>query len=770
MSKSRKPRKTASKPTRKPSGFWRFLFRICALGLVLLAGWMVYLDAIVTSRFEGRRFEVPSRVYARPLELYDGASVSAASLTQELELAGYHAGDGLNPGTYQRSGDRFIISSRGFEFPDGEEPRRRLSLVIRGDQVQSFSVLAGPDSPIVRLEPAQIGGIYPAHREDRILVQLADVPELLPAGLMAVEDQNFYDHFGIAPLSIARALVANVKAGRIVQGGSTLTQQLVKNFFLTRDQTLLRKVNEALMSILLEWHYSKEDILETYINEVYLGQSGNRSIHGFGLASRFYFGEPITDVRVEQIALLIGMVKGPSYYNPRRHPERAAGRRNLVLSEMAEAGVITKAEALEASARPLGLSAQPSFTNNRYPAYIDLVKRHLARDYQQEDLRSQGLRIFTTLDPGIQQAAEMAVANSLEQFGTSEVAKELEAAMVVTDKNSGEVLALVGGRDPKFAGYNRAVDARRPIGSLVKPFVYLTALSQPERYTLISPVLDRSFTLEFDDGREWQPQNYDGKQRGNVPLHLALAKSYNLPAVRVGLDVGIPAVQETLRAFGVTTPITDYPALLLGALSQTPVEVAQLYQGLATSGFKTPLRTIREVTDANNNRLSRYSLEVDQVADPAAVHLIQYALQETMQEGTGRSAYRQLPAELSLAGKTGTTDDGRDSWFAGFSGDLLAVAWVGRDDNGPTALTGATGALKVWTRFMAKIPQHGFSPVVPDGVEYHWVDAGAQALTGQNCDNARLIPFIAGSEPDQSTGCQGNLGGQIRSWFEGLFQ
>ena len=746
------------------------MFRIGALGLVLLAGWMVYLDAIVTSRFEGRRFEVPSRVYARPLELYDGASVSAASLSQELALAGYQPGDGLRAGTYQRSGDRFVISTRGFVFPDGEEPRRRLSLVVRGDQVQSLSVLSGPDSPIVRLEPAQIGGIYPAHREDRVLVQLAEVPELLTQGLMAVEDQNFYDHFGVAPLSIARALVVNIQAGRVVQGGSTLTQQLVKNFFLTRDQTLVRKANEALMSVLLEWHYTKDDILETYLNEVYLGQAGNRSVHGFGLASQFFFGERLSDLRVDQLALLIGMVKGPSYYNPRRHPERATNRRNLVLDEMVEAGVITAEEAQTASARPLGLSARPSYTDNRYPAYIDLVRRHLARDYQQEDLQSQGLRIFTTLNPAIQQAAEEAVSRGLAQFGSGESAKALEAAMVVTGKDSGEVLALVGGRDPQYAGYNRAVDARRPIGSLVKPFVYLTALSQPERYTLISPVLDRAFTLEFDDGEQWQPQNYDREQRGEVPLHRALANSYNLPAVRVGLDVGIPSVQDTLRAFGVTTPITDYPALLLGALSQTPVEVAQLYQGLATSGFNTPLRTIREVTDAGNERLSRYSLEVDQVADPAAVHLVQYALQETMQEGTGRSAYRQLPRELSLAGKTGTTDDGRDSWFAGFSGDLLAVAWVGRDDNGPTALTGATGALPLWTRFMAQIPQHGFSPVMPDGVQYYWVDTEARALTGEHCDNARLIPFIAGSEPAQSTGCQGNLGGQIRSWFEGLFR
>ncbi|GGC70488.1 penicillin-binding protein 1B [Marinobacter halophilus] len=772
MSKARSPRKKSSKPQlrRKRAGFWRFLFRAGAVGLVLLAGWMVYLDAVVTSRFEGRRFEVPSRVYARPLELYDGASISASGLARELALAGYRAGDGVRVGTYQRNGGRFVISARGFRFPDGEEPRRRLSLVVSGDRVQSFSVLAGPDSPIVRLEPAQIGGIYPSHREDRVLVRLEEVPELLPKGLMVIEDRQFYEHFGVAPLSIARAMLVNLKAGHIVQGGSTLTQQLVKNFFLTRDQTLARKGNEALMSVLLEWHYEKDDILETYLNEVYLGQAGNRSINGFGLASQFFFGEPLKDLDVHQLALLIGMVKGPSYYNPRRQPERAKTRRDLVLSEMAEAGLISAEESAQAIARPLGVSSRPSYTDNRYPAYIDLVRRHLARDYRQQDLQSEGLRIFTTLDPAVQNAAETAIRDTLPRLARGNARDALEAALVVTAKDTGEVLALVGGKDPEFAGFNRAVDASRPIGSLIKPFTYLAALEQADRYTLITPVQDRAFTLEFDDGRLWQPKNFDSKERGDVPLHLALSRSYNLPAVRVGLDVGIPQVQQVLRAFGVTTPISDYPSMLLGALSLTPAEVAQLYQGLATSGFNTPLRTIREVTDADNAPLSRYSLKVDRVADPAAVHLVQYAMQETMQEGTARSAYNLLPQRLSLAGKTGTTDQGRDAWFAGFSGDLLAVAWVGRDDNGPTALTGASGALPVWSAMMAQLPQHGFSPVMPDGVQYHWVNVQEQVLTGEGCPGARLVPFITGSEPRQRMDCEGQFGRQIRSWFEGLFR
>jgi len=771
-SSSKSNRKSQSKNSRngRRPWFWKMFIRIAAVSLVLLACWVVYLDAVVTSRFEGRRFEVPSRVYARPLELYDGAGVSSGALERELALSGYRKGDGAKPGSYRRNGGHFIISTRGFHFPDGNEPRRKLSLNIYGDRIQDFSVSAGDNAAIVRLEPARIGGIYPAHKEDRILVRLDEVPPQLPAALMAVEDRNFYDHFGIAPASIGRAMLANMRAGRVVQGGSTLTQQLVKNFFLTRDQTLLRKGNEALMSILLELHYEKNDILETYLNEVYLGQAGTRSINGFGLASQFYFGESLKDLDVHQIALLVGMVKGPSYYNPRRHPERATQRRNLVISEMEEAGLIDPQKAARSRGLSLGVSAKPSYSENRYPAYIDLVRRHLARDYKEEDLRSEGLRIFTTLNPAIQYAAEYAVTDTLPRLGSGDAAKALEATLVVTAKDTGEVLALVGGKDPQFAGFNRALDANRPIGSLIKPFTYLTALEQPDRYTLMTPVLDKSFTLEFDDGRRWQPKNYDGEERGEVPLHRALSKSYNLPAVRVGLDVGVPAVIKTLRAFGVVTPISEYPSMLLGSVAMSPVTVAQIYQGLATSGFNTPLRTIREVTDSGGGALSRYSLEVDQVADPAAVHLLQYAMQETMHEGTGRSAYYSVPKELTLAGKTGTTDDGRDSWFAGFSGDLLAVAWVGRDDNGPTVLTGATGALPVWSRFMAQVPQHGFSPVVPDGVNYHWVDSEKQAITDEHCDNARLLPFISGSEPTQTVSCSGTLERKIRGWFEGLFQ
>ena len=774
MSPSRPRKKSSRKSPRKPSGrrpwFWRLVFRASLVGLVILAGWTVYLDAVVTERFEGQRFEVPSRVFARPLELYEGASLSPASFVRELELIGYRRGDGVAPGSFNQAGGRFTLSTRGFRFADGDEPRRRVALTIGGDRVTSLRALAGPATPILRLEPAQIGGIYPAHKEDRVLVQLSDMPEGFTETLLAVEDRDFFDHHGIAPLAIARALWVNLQAGRVVQGGSTLTQQLVKNLYLSRDQTLVRKANEAIMSLLLELHYDKPEILQTYLNEVYLGQAGTRGIHGFGLGSQFYFGEPVSDLKLHQYALLIGLVKGPSYYDPRRHPQRALARRNLVIETLARNGLITEPQSRAAQAMPLGVAAKPSYSENRYPAYIDLVRRHLARDYKQADLQSEGLRIFTTLDPAIQYAAEYSVSETLRNLDPKGGPDKLESALVVTSRDTGEVLALVGGREPRFAGFNRALDAQRPIGSLIKPFTYLTALQDAGRYNLITPLEDRRFALVFDDGRRWEPKNYDGEEHGKVPLHRALSRSYNLAAVRVGLDVGVDAVTDTLQRLGVTGPISSYPSMLLGSVNMTPVTVASLYQGLATSGFNMPLRTIREVTTSAGESLSRYSLAVDQVLDPAAVHLVQYALQETMREGTGSSAYRFVSRDLALAGKTGTTDDGRDSWFAGFSGDLLAVAWVGRDDNAPTRLTGATGALPVWSRFMAQVPQHGFSPVMPDGVQYHWVNAEQGALTDEHCENARFMPFITGSEPVARISCSGNMTKRLRGWFEGLFQ
>lgn len=763
--------------SRKPRGkvatfsWGRFLLGTCLLALVLLAGWTAWLDHAVRSQFEGKRWSVPATVYARPLELYVGRRLTPAQFREELDALRYQERhDSRRSGTWHQSGDHYLLSTRAFQYWDGAEPARRIRVQLRQGQVTALHDLSqGRDVPLVRLDPARIGNIYPAHREDRLLVRLQDVPEALVEGLVAVEDQDFRDHWGVSPTGIIRAAAANLRAGRVVQGGSTITQQLVKNFYLSSDRTLLRKANEASMALLLELHYDKEAILEAYLNEVYLAQDRERSIHGFGLGSQFLFDESLNDLSLAQIALMVGMVKGPSYYDPRRHPERALARRNLVLDAMQEQGAVDAAAAEAARHAPLGVRPSSGGPRRAYPAFLDLVQQHLQRDYKQQDLQSDGLRIFTTMSPGVQAVTEAAIARQLD--GNP---RELEAAAVMADVGSGEVLALVGGRDPRFAGFNRAVDARRPIGSLIKPAVYLTALEDPARYGL-GTVLDDSPLLIEDQLRQgWEPRNFDREFRGNVLLMDALAQSWNVPTIRLGLDVGLPAVRRTVNRLGAPLPSRIYPSYLLGTGELAPIEVAQMYQTLASGGFRTPLRSVREVTGQDGTPLTRYALSTSRAFDPAPVHLVNAALVTAMREGTGRGAYRFLTNDLIVAGKTGTTGDTRDSWFAGFGGDLLGVVWLGRDDNTATGLTGSSGALPVWADAMSQLGPRSMDLLgAPAGIEDIWIDGATGLRSAEGCEGARAMPYMAGNGPVETTACgqrRGQNGGGVAKWFRGLFQ
>ncbi len=765
--KTKSSPKTSQKPPRSTK---KLLIKLSIVLLVVAVSWVIYLDAVVRAKFEGKRWEIPARVYARPLEIYDGLALNMDNLAIELTTLGYKKTlKAESPGSYAHHGNGVVIYSRGFRFPDSDESAKRVAFSIEGDVVQRFYVAKGERSAILRLEPLQIGGIYPAKKEDRQLVTLEQLPDGLTESLLLVEDRDFENHIGVAPLSIVRAMFANVKAGRVVQGGSTLTQQLVKNFYLSRDKTIISKATEAMMALLLELHYEKPDILEAYINEVYLGQAGARAIHGFGMAAQFYFGVPLSELTIEQSALLVALVKGPAYYDPRRRPERALERRNLVLTLLEQDGMLTPDQAVVARGRPLGVIDKPSYSTNRYPAFIDLVKRQLATDYQQEDLQSEGLQIFTTLDPQLQEQTEKTLKSTLAALQRNQQETPLQGAVIVTGSESGEVAALVGGAEPKFSGFNRALDAVRPIGSLVKPAIYLTALAHPEKYTLVSPLKDEPFALEFDNGERWQPNNFDNKHYGQVPLFKALSQSYNLSSARLGLDFGVSEVSTTIRQLGVTSALNIYPSLFLGATSLTPFEVTQMYQTMATSGFNIPVRAIRSVTTSDGVELSRYPYSVTQVVDPKAMHLLQYGMIGVTQEGTGRSLYRYVNPDLTVAGKTGTTNDARDSWFAGFTGDYLGVVWLGYDDNRATGLTGSSGALRVWGNVMKRLPQRPFDPIKPSGIEYRWVDEQGAHLTDAGCEGARLIPFIEGSGPTARQSCGRGIS-RVKKWFDSLFK
>jgi penicillin-binding protein 1B len=482
---------------------------------------------------------------------------------------------------------------------------------------------------------------------------------------------------------IFRAAFQNVTSGSVRQGASTITQQLVKNFFLTSERTLRRKVKEIFMSLLLELHFSKDEILEAYLNEIYMGQDGARAVHGFGLASHFYFNKPLAELKAHEIAMLVGIVKGPSQFDPRRRPERVRERRDLVLKIWADAGLIRPEEYESATALPLGLSGSGRGGVERYPAFVQLVTRQLKDQYPDEALTHEGLRIFTTLRPRVQEALEQRLVTDLPELEKARKLKAgtLEAAGVVTSAEGGEVQAVVGGRDTRFAGFNRALDSRRSIGSLAKPFVYLTALMSPERYRIDTAIPDEPITVKLSKGNVWSPANYDKRLHGNVPLYVALAESYNLPTVRLGLDLGVDKVQKTFAGAGYFEA-PPLPSIFLGALDMSPVEVAQVYNTLAASGYQTPLSAIREVLNKDGKPLQRYPFKVKQTLPEGPVYLTTWALRKVLEFGTARAAYNVIPPSTRLAGKTGTTDDLRDSWFAGYSADQVAVIWLGRDEIG----------------------------------------------------------------------------------------
>jgi penicillin-binding protein 1B len=749
MARRRKNPPARKRQKKRSTALWLWLAGLAVVLVAALAVYVVYLDAEVRSQFEGRRWALPAQVYARPLELYAEQAMSAEQFASELRKLNYReTAHPKEPGTYARQDGVFAMVTRSFRFWDDEEPSRFLRLEFSGGRL--LGIWAADDGAAVdllRLDPPLIGRIYPRHNEDRVLVKLAEVPPLLIDALLAVEDHGFYEHHGIAPLAVLRALWVNLRAGQTVQGGSTLTQQLVKNFFLSSERTITRKFNEAIMSLLVEHHYGKDEILEAYLNEIYLGQDGQRAIHGFGLASQFYFERPLSGLRPEQIALLVALVKGPSYYDPRRFPQRALERRDLVLQVMREQQLLPPLKIGGLGVTPL---AQSGVTN--VPAFMDLVRRQLQRDYSDEDLRSEGLRIFTTLDPSVQRDTERALTKQLQRLDNSDDTL-LQGAAVVVNVDDGEVLAVAGGRDPRFAGFNRALDAQRPIGSLIKPAVYLTALARGD-YSLTTLLDDGPLTLEQENGEVWQPENFDHENHGQVPLFQALAQSYNLSTARLGMELGVPAVIDTLHALGVKQEIEAYPALLLGAVNLSPLTVAQMYHTLAAGGFQTPLRAIRAVLTADGRPLQRYPLSVEQTVAATPVFLVNAALEDAARHGTGSGVYAQLPQDRVVAGKTGSSDDLRDSWFAGFSADRLAAVWVGRDDNQSVELTGAGGALHVWSEIMSAEDVRSRDAVAPQEMDWVWVDTLTGLRVDDDCANARYLPFINGAAPTEWAKCE----------------
>ncbi|WP_114765925.1 penicillin-binding protein 1B [Vibrio rhodolitus] len=679
---------------------WGISWKLALIGIAILVFIGIYLDSLVKQKFEGQLFELPTVVYARILNLAPGDEISIQEVRNELDVLNYRkVRQPRYPGEYSSSSTKIELIRRPFEFTDGPEPDRHVMLHFDASGLTRIQSLEQKgDLGYLRIEPKMLGMLEKNRDEQRLFLRREQFPEVMVDALLVTEDRDFYKHDGVSPLAIARAMVVNIKAGRTVQGGSTLTQQLAKNLFLTSDRTLWRKIREAYIAIILDYRYDKDRILEAYLNEVYLGQSGGEAVHGFGLAARLYFGQPIQELRIDQLAMLVGMVKGPSYYNPVRYPDRAKTRRDLVLRLMMQQGYLTPNEFDQAASRPLDIQDNPRIAS-RQPAYFQQLTIELKEKVGSAFEADKGLKVFTSLDPVSQHELEKAIEKKIPQLAKV-AGKELEGAAIAVDRHSGEIRAMVGGKRTGYDGFNRALNASRQIGSLAKPAVYLTALQQPERYNLATTLNDKPLSLKGSKGNVWSPRNYDRKYRGDVPLYMALAKSLNVPTVQLGMQLGIPQVMDTFAKLGVDKQeIRPVPSMFLGSFSLTPFQVAQMYQTLTNSGKQAQLSALRSVVDMEGKVLYQSLPVAKQTVDQRAAWLTTYAMKRGVAEGTGRYLTNQF-ASAALAGKTGTSNDTKDSWFVGVDGREVTTIWLGRDDNKTTKLTGSSGALRVYAEYL----------------------------------------------------------------------
>ena len=693
--------KGSGRPSKKRRFFW-LLVKLAIIFFVALVIYGVYLDQQIRSRIDGKVWQLPAAVYGRMVNLEPDMPYSKAEMVKLLEATQYRQVSSMTrPGEFTVQGNNIELIRRPFDFPDGKEGQIRARLVFDGGRLESIQNMDNNRSfGIFRLDPRLITMLSSPNGEQRLFVPRSGFPDLLVDTLIATEDRHFYEHDGISIYSIGRAVVANLTAGRAVQGGSTLTQQLVKNLFLSNQRTLWRKANEAYMALVMDARYDKDRILELYLNEVYLGQSGDDQIRGFPLASLYYFGRPVDELSLDQQALLVGMVKGASLYNPWRNPKLALERRNLVLRLLQEQKVIDQELYDMLSARPLGVQPRGGVISPQ-PAFMQMVRQELQDKLGDKVKDLSGVKIFTTFDSVSQDAAEKAVTEGVPVLRASRKLNDLEAAMVIVDRFTGEVRAVVGGAEPQFAGFNRALQARRSIGSLAKPATYLTALSQPDKFRLNTWLADAPVGIKLSNGQVWSPQNDNHQYSGQVMLVDALTRSMNVPTVNLGMTLGLPAITDTWTKLGVPKDqLSPVPAMILGALNLTPIQVAQAFQTIASGGNRATLSALRSVIAEDGTVLYQSFPQAEQAVPAQAAYLTLFGMQQVVARGTGRALGGKYP-NLHLAGKTGTTNNNIDTWFAGIDGREVTITWVGRDNNQPTKLYGASGAMSLYQRYLS---------------------------------------------------------------------
>lgn len=734
----------------------RHWWKLTLVVLVVVAAYGLYLNTQITAKFAGNKWQVPAQIFARSLHLELKQEITLNEIVDELNLLGYRkVGRADSSGEYQLLGQKIRFVRRKFDFPHGAEGIRHIELAIEAGRVnQILELPVGNRLQEIDLEPWLVTRLVSGGREDRMLVRLEDVPPALLQALVLVEDNDFYQHHGVAPVSIMRALLANIAAGRAVQGASTLTQQLVKNLFLTNEKSLTRKVKEAFMAIIIDAKYSKNEILETYLNEVFLGQNGNNGVFGFGLASYFYFDRPINELSVAEMATLVGIIKGPSYYNPRRYPERVKERRDLVLRIMLENNLLTPNDYKNALANNLQLASGASLKKDKHPAFMDKVRRELNTVLINPDIRQSGLKVFTTLDTNAQIRAELALTEGLVKQEKRIGKTQFEGAMVVTDIARGEIRALVGGRNTNYAGFNRALDAKRAIGSLIKPAIYLTALEQSAEYNLATLLADEPIKLKSSQGKVWEPKNSDKTFRGKIPLMSALVQSLNVPTVALGMQLGLGTVTDTIWRLGVEENIELYPALTLGAVNFSPLQVNQMFQTIANHGQYLPLHSITNIMSPDNELLWHFTKAPQQRVDEQATYLLNYALHKVTLEGTAKQIHSQFSA-INMAGKTGTTDDYRDSWFSGYDNNILITTWIGKDNNQPVNLSGASGAMQIFVDYQQRQAPKSLVRRFPEGLSIAHFDSATGQVSKAGCKGTVSLPAITAALPLAPENCVG---------------
>lgn len=740
---------------------------LAAAAVVVSAAWgtatVRELDRQLVERLSGRRWQLPSRLYGDSFVIYVGQELVPADLVARLDRLGYSrtAREPVSAGAYRFERNRGRIEVRLRDFIEGsrhvpETAARisfRLGLVTGIESLDDGGVLGS-----LELEPELIAGIYDRVWENRRPVRVTDLPKRLVDAVLAAEDRRFFEHHGIDGRGVARALLANLRSGRVVQGGSTLTQQVIKNFFLTPARTWRRKATEAVMALLLEWRYSKLEILELYLNEIYFGQRGAMGIHGVREASRFYFGKEPRDLTLAETAMLAGLIRAPGKFAPTRDRSRARTRRDQVLVALRNDGKISEEELAAARDEPLP-ERLPSPEPVVAPYYVDFVQAELQSRHSPEDLVSQGFRIFTSLDVNLQLAAEKAVARGLErlergrpEWKKREPADRLQAAVVSIQPSTGEIRAMVGGRSYAESQFDRATEARRQIGSLFKPVVALAAFEEEERegfgrFTPARRLADAPFTWRYD-GRSWTPANFADRYLGEVTLRDAIEQSLNAATARLAEDVGLSRILRLSDRLGLPSPKLAVPAVVLGTIEATPLEVARAYGAISSLGFRTDALSIRSVHDAEGLPIERATLTAEHAVSPRVAHLVTSLLEGAVERGTARGI-REAGIRAPVAGKTGTTNEGRDAWFVGFVPDLLTVVWIGFDRGEPAGLTGAGAALPIWIDVMKEaIASRPATPfLVPPGIRSVEIDPASGALATPSCPQRREESFLVGSEP-----------------------